>query len=420
LAEIEAKFPPKLKFLFDPYRYKVARGGRGSGKSWAFARALLIQAAEKPLRILCTREVQDSIKDSVHTLLRDQIQILGLGAFYDVLSATIKGRNGSEFIFSGLSQHTVESIKSFEGIDRVWVEEGQAVKKRSWEVLIPTIRKPGSEIWVSFNPELDTDDTWTRFVVNTPPNSAVVEVNYSDNPWFPDELEIERVHCKAVNPDDYDNIWEGKPRVAVAGAIYAREIVKAAAEGKFQNLPYDPKLKVHQVWDLGFNDQTSIILVQRNVSELRVIDYLEDSHRTLDNYSAELKDKRLNWGQVYLPHDAKHKTLAANGKSVESIMRGFGWDVRIVPEVGLEQGIKIARMALGRTYFDNGKTSRLVECLKRYRRAIPTTTGEPGNPVHDEYSHGADAYRYLAIVADDLKNTSNDWKPIKYDNRGVI
>jgi phage terminase large subunit len=121
-----------------------------------------------------------------------------------------------------------------------------------------------------------------------------------------------------------------------------------------------------------------------------------------------------------LPHDAKHKTLAANGKSVESIMRGFGWDVRIVPEVGLEQGIKIARMALGRTYFDNGKTSRLVECLKRYRRAIPTTTGEPGNPVHDEYSHGADAYRYLAIVADDLKNTSNDWKPIKYDNRGVI
>jgi phage terminase large subunit len=164
----------------------------------------------------------------------------------------------------------------------------------------------------------------------------------------------------------------------------------------------------------------AIVLVQRNLSELRIIDYIEDSHRTLDDYSAELKDKRLNWGKLILPHDAKHKTLAAHGKSVEDQMRPLGWDVELCPEVGVENGIKLARAALKRSYFDKTKCERLLECLKRYRRNIPATTGEPGSPVHDEYSHGADAFRYMAIMADKL--TNEDWlkmAPLKYDNRGI-
>lgn len=158
----KVQFPAKLEFLFKPARYKVAHGGRGSAKSWGFARALLILAAQKPLRILCTREVQKSIKDSVHRLLSDQIQAMGLGHLYQVLETEIRGANGSLFVFAGLAQHTVESIKSFEGVDIVWVEEAQAVSKRSWDVLIPTIRKPGSEIWISFNPLLETDETYQR------------------------------------------------------------------------------------------------------------------------------------------------------------------------------------------------------------------------------------------------------------------
>src|SRR5574343_562163 len=157
MSEIEANFPLKLQGLFKPMRYKVAYGGRGSGKSWAFARALLIQASEKPLRVLCGREVQKSIKQSVHTLLKDQIQELGLGQFYDVLETEIRGKNGTQFSFAGLASHTVESIKSFEGCDIVWIEEAQTVSKKSWDILIPTIRKPNSEIWVTFNPDLDTD-----------------------------------------------------------------------------------------------------------------------------------------------------------------------------------------------------------------------------------------------------------------------
>ena len=183
-----AQFPNKLDFLFEPHRYKVAYGGRGSGKSWSYARALLIKAANEAIRVLCAREIQKSIKQSVHTLLNDQIQALGLGAFYEVLEAEIRGLNGSTFSFTGLATNTVESIKSFEGCDVVWVEEAQTVSKKSWDILIPTIRKPNSEIWVSFNPNIDTDDTYTRFVVNPPENAKVVKVNYTDNPWFQEGL----------------------------------------------------------------------------------------------------------------------------------------------------------------------------------------------------------------------------------------
>ena len=137
---MNADFPKKLKPLFDANRIKVAHGGRGSAKSWGFARALLIQAAAAPLRILCAREVQKSIKDSVHRLLDDQIQAMGLGHLFEVLENEIRCKNGSIFLFAGLAQHTVESIKSFEGVDRCWVEEAQVVTKRSWDILTPTIR----------------------------------------------------------------------------------------------------------------------------------------------------------------------------------------------------------------------------------------------------------------------------------------
>ena len=214
-AQTVAKFPSKLQFLFEPHRLKAAYGGRGSGKSWSFARALLIQAANKPLRVLCAREIQKSIKQSVHTLLNDQIQALGLGAFYEVLEAEIRGLNGSSFSFTGLATNTVESIKSFEGCDIVWVEEAQTVSKKSWDILIPTIRKPDSEIWVSFNPNIDTDDTYQRFVVEPPESAHIVKINYNDNPWFPDVLEEERQHSLKTNPD-YNNIWEGECKIGRA------------------------------------------------------------------------------------------------------------------------------------------------------------------------------------------------------------
>jgi phage terminase large subunit len=412
-----AEFPEKLQFLFEPHRYKVAYGGRGSGKSWSMARALLIKAANEPTRVLCAREIQKSIKQSVHTLLNDQIQSLGLGAFYEVLEAEIRGINGSTFSFTGLATNTVESIKSFEGCDIVWVEEAQTVSKKSWDILIPTIRKPNSEIWVSFNPNIDTDDTYKRFVVEPPENAKVVKVNYTDNPWFPDVLEDERQHSLKTNPD-YANIWEGDCKAAVDGAIYSNEIREAQEEGHITNVPYDPMLKVHVVMDLGWNDSMAVILCQKGVSDLRIIGYIEDDHRTLDSYSAQLKNLPYNWGQMFLPHDGQSKDFK-HGISAEDIMRKLGWDTRIVPKQDIESGIKLARMNFHRIYFDKS-ANRLVECLKNYRRSINSATNEPGAPLHDEYSHGADAFRYLCTSIEAMKNETWSNEKIAYNNLGII
>jgi len=415
-----SQFPSKLKFLFQPSRYKVAYGGRGSGKSWGFARALLMMGTEKPMRILCAREIQKSIKQSVHTLLKDQIQALGLGQFYDVVETAIRGINGTEFSFAGLATNTVESIKSFEGVDIVWIEEAQTVSKRSYDILIPTIRKPGSEIWVTFNPYMDTDDTYRRFIINKPNDAVVVKMNYNDNPWFPDVLERERARCKANNPEDYENIWEGATKAAADGAIYHKEIRLAQEEGRITNVAPDRLLKTHIVMDLGWNDSMSIILCQRSLSEIRIIDYIEDDHRTLDSYSDQLKQLGHNWGTMYLPHDARNRDFK-HGISSEEIMQRLGWDTEIVPKSDIETGIRLARMTFDRAYFDSVKAERLIECLKNYRRGINQITQEPGAPLHDEYSHGADAWRYLCAVVDSMSNEDSSWsEPLAVNNSWVV
>lgn len=407
---MRAQFPSKLKPLFQSARYKVFHGGRGSGKSWGVARALLILARQKKLRILCTREVQKSIKDSVHALLSDQIAALGFGKDFQVLETEIRCTvTGSVFLFGGLQQHTVESIKSFEGCDIVWVEEAQSVSGKSWDVLIPTIRKPGSEIWITLNPQLESDETYQRFIAIPPPGAVVIEMNYTDNPWFPEVLEAERIHAqKTMKREKYAHIWEGKCMPAVEGAIYFDEVAKAEEEGRITRVTPDKLLKVHAIWDLGWNDSMSIIMVQRSASELRVVDYIEDSHKKLSDYVEMLKAKPYNWGQDWLPHDGFSKDYKT-GKSAEEMLKAMGRSVSRTPNMDIEGGIKAAREVFERIWFDKDKTSRLVECLKRYRRNIGQKTGEAGSPLHDEFSHGADAFRYLALCADQLKNT--DGKP---------
>lgn len=399
--EVLAEFPEKLEFLFRPKRLKVVYGGRGSGKSWGFARALLILGAQSQLRIICAREVQKSIRQSVHQLLRDQILALGLSGFYEVLETEIRGANGTTFSFSGLASHTVDSIKSFEGCDICWVEEAQTVSKKSWDILMPTIRRTGSEVWVSFNPELDSDETYKRFIVNKPDFCEAVEMNYVDNPWFNEELEQERQHCLRTAPDDYDTIWNGKCRAAVVGAIYAKEIDAALREGRITFMPHDPKLKVHVVFDLGWNDAMVVGFVQRHLSSIRVIDAIKDSHRTLDSYIKEIKDRGYRIGRVFLPHDGYHKDFKT-GKSAEEILKRHGFRVMKVPQVTVEAGIKAARATLPMTVFDKDKAAPIVDALKRYRRAINSQTNEPGAPLHDDASHGSDNYRYIALCAEQM------------------
>lgn len=395
-----AEFPEKLRFLFEPHRYKVLYGGRGGAKSWSVARALLIQAAKAPLRILCARELQSSIAESVHHLLRSQIAEIGLEGFYEVQNSAILGRNGSEFVFAGL-RNNVTKIKSFEGIDRVWVEEAQAVSKGSWEVLIPTIRKAGSEIWITFNPELEADETYRRFVADPPAGAAVVHVNWDDNPWFPETLRREKDELKARDPDAYRNIWEGRCRAALDGAIYARELRVAQEEGRIGRIVYDAARPVHTFFDLGWADSTSVWFAQSIGSEFRLIDYYSNSQLPIQHYIGALQERGYVYGTDWLPHDARARTLAT-GRSVEEIMLAAGRRVRIVPDLSIYDGINAARTVFNRCWFDEHKCVEGLQGLRRYRYDVdPATGGFSGRPLHDHHSHAADAFRYFAVAAED-------------------
>lgn len=394
-------------------RFRVLHGGRDGAKSHSIARMLLIRGRAKPERILCTREIQKSIAESVHQLLKDLISEMGLEDFYEVQQNYIRGANGTQIAFHGLSGQTAMSIKSFEGTTICWVEEAQTISKRSWDLLEPTIRAPESEIWVSFNPDMDTDETYKRFVMNPPLDALVTQINWNDNPWRSQVLDAAREKMQREAPDDYAHIYGGACRPAVEGAIYYKEVA-ALRNGRLCNVPYDPMLKVHVVVDLGFNDFMALILVQRLGSEIRVIRYIEDRMRDIPSYSQELHDLKLNYGRIYLPHDGKAKTLVSannpHGSSAEQQFKKLGWKVSIVDNLDIEQGIRKTREVFPRVIVDKTHASELVNRLGRYRRRV-NSEGQASTPMHDDQSHGSDGFRYLAISADQMSNDNE--APVK-------
>jgi phage terminase large subunit len=254
---------------------------------------------------------------------------------------------------------------------------------------------------VSFNPELDTDETYRRFIVNPPPDAIVTKIGWEDNPWRSTVLDSARERMRAEAPDDYAHIYGGNCRPAVEGAIYYGEVSALKSSGRLCNVPYDPMLKVHVVCDLGYNDFMSLILAQRLASEIRVIRYIEDRMRYIPSYSQELRDLKLNYGTLYLPHDGKARHVT--GSSAEEQFRALGWAVEIIPDIGLEQGIRKLREVFPRLYVDRGNGTELVNRLGRYRRRV-NSEGQASTPLHDDASNGADGARYLAIVADQMSN----------------
>ena len=401
MATINAEFPQKLQCLFKPSRYKVLYGGRGGAKSWGIARALLILAAQKPLRVLCAREFQTSLKDSVHKLLSDQVVALGLESFYDITQATIRAKNGSEFNFVGL-KNNVANVKSYEGVDICWVEEAQTVSRLSWNTLIPTIRKEKSEIWISFNPELETDETYQRFVIHAPENAIVQKINWSDNPWFPETLREEKDALKSRDPAAYNVVWEGMCRLTVDGAIFAREMQMAELEGRITRVPYDASKPVHAIFDLGWSDATAIWFLQFIGMETRLIRYIEGSQQTISDYLAKMQTFGYLYDTLWLPHDAENKTLAANGRSIEEIVRAAGYKTRIIPRTPIADSINAARTIFRGCYFDRENCHEGLQCLRHYRYEVDPETGQfSKNPLHDQYSHGADAFRMIGLMVNE-------------------
>lgn len=247
------EMPEKLMFLLDRQsRYKVAYGGRGSSKSWSFGRALIILAVSRKVRILCARQVQASIKDSVYKLLCDTIDALGLTSLFHITRDSIRCCNGSEFFFKGI-QNNVNEIKSMEGIDYCWVEEAQNVSQESWDILIPTIRKEGSEIWVTFNPDREEDATYRMFVINPPDDCISIQINYDQNPWFPDTLRREMEYCKRVDYGKYEHVWLGKTVINTEAQVY---------NGKFEMKDFETPdgIELYYGADWGFaQDPTALV-----------------------------------------------------------------------------------------------------------------------------------------------------------------
>lgn len=394
---INISTPVCFQELYTPSRYKIYWGGRGSGKSTAFADALLSLASCQRMRILCTREKQNSIKESVHALLVNRIQAHGLEE-WTVTNTDIRHANGSRFFFMGL-WNNIDSVKSIDGVDVCWVEEANTVSDQSWQKLIPTIRKPGSEIWASFNPELKQDAAYQRFVLNPPREAVVKKVSWRDNPWFSQELVREMEHDFRVDEELAKHVWEGELKTYADGAIYASQLRKARDEGRITKVPYEPHAEVHTFWDLGRNDSTAIWFMQEVGREHHFIDYYEASGIDLDHYARVIKSKPYNYGRHYLPHDVVVTELSSNRGSRKDILEHGGVrPIKVVNRIpSINDGIEKTRTAFPKCWFDKDKCERGIDALANYQyRFNEDTNTNSLAPLHNWASNGADAFRQYA------------------------
>lgn len=409
--QIEMELPEKLEGILEPHPYKVLYGGRDGVKSWTVARSLLILGTQKPLRILCARETMDSIRESVHQLLSDQIGNLGLDQFYSVLQSEIRGKNGTEFVFAGLRKQTVSSIKSYEAIDICWIEEASVVSRRSLTILLPTIRKPGSEIWFTLNPDLETDAVYQDFVVNPPVGAWVVKTSFRDNNWLSPESRQKIDTLKERDYDTYHHVYEGATRSTVEGAIYKAEIQAAEKTGRIRSVPYMGTHPVDTYFDLGYGDRVSIWAAQRIPFETHIIRYFEGDHQPIGYYLKEMQSWGYVLGTCYLPWDGATKELGT-GKSIEDVMRSNGFKVIVARRLEIHQGINAVRTLFPSLWFDESLCADGLQYLRRYQWGPETALGQQRRePLHDAASHPADALRTLAVGIEQPKGTPPKAKP---------
>lgn len=399
------QMPAWTRVLFEPqWRYISVRGGRGSGKTKNFARALIMLSTVQKLRVLCTREVQLSIRESVYATLVNEIEELGLSSQFEILSNEIRSKKGGSFIFRGLAQETIDSVKSLADIDICWVEEAQSVSRKSYELLFPTIRgsgiNGGSQIWLSWNPELESDPVYELVVKEGLPKCASLFVNFDQNPWFPEVLRLEEQHMLGKDPVRHAHVWGGMPLPAVAGAIYFEEIMAMDRQGRLRMMAQDPLLQNYAVFDLGFNDAATMGLVQRTRDDIRVIDFIENNRVALSWFDAELRARSYDPSNtiIVFPHDGRNKSMQT-ALSPQEIMQMYGWVVEICDNIGVENGIRLTREKMAMMYIDPVRCEVLLEHMKRYAR------NKHGHPTHDEHSHAADMVRYIAVHSDSMETT---------------
>lgn len=402
MSILQIKTPRVFSPLLQPARYKGAHGGRGSGKSHFFAELGIESCLIKPTRMVCLREIQKSIKQSIKLLLEDKIRSMGVSdQFYEPLETEIRAKNGSLIIFQGMQNHTADSIKSLEGFDIALLGEAQSFSQYSLDILRPTIRKDGSEIWAEWNPE--TEDVPIDQLLrgeNKPKNSIVVESNWRDNPFFPEVLRKEMEEDKIRDYDKYLHIWEGHYRHTLDGAVYAKEIRKLYEDKRVMRVLPIPGKPIETFWDLGKRDHTCIWFAQIQMGEYRIIDFYENRGEFLDHYVKVLKERGYSYGKLYLPHDGNTEKL--NAKSIAHDLRVMmpGHNVIVQPRMSRKAvGISAARKIFPNCYFDEEKTRLGLKRLGQFKFDVDPDTGQYSNaePEHDENSDAADAFAQLAL-----------------------
>ncbi|MBL4940370.1 MAG: phage terminase large subunit [Colwellia sp.] len=403
----------KLIPLLSKATFKGCHGGRGGTKSYFFADMHIARALSQPgYRALCLREVQRSIKESSKRLLEQRIQHHGLGSSFDVMDAEIRTPGGGQLVFHGLQNHTAESVKSFEGFDVADIEEGQTIKQRSLDLLIPTIiRKPGAEIWARWNPRHDTDPIDKLFRgPKAPPGSVCVEVGWQDNPWLSNEMRRQIEADYENDPEKAMHIWGGGYEIITEGSYYAKQIAQADRDGRIGHFPYDPDLPVITGWDIGVDDYTAVWFMQENGREVRAIDYYECSGEGAQHVADVILSKPYKYKAHYLPHDVRNREWGSGAKKREDTLRDLGiTPVRVGARLGPVERINATRALLPIVSFDREKAWLGIKRLRNYCRKFNESTQSYLGPLHDDSSHGSDAFGEFALncsIRPTLANTT--------------
>lgn len=388
-----------------------AYGGRGSAKTRSFAKMTAVRAymwdqAEQDGIILCGRQYMNSLDDSSMEEVKASIRSEPwLHEHFDIGEKYIRTKSGRiAYKFAGLDR-SLDSIKSKSRIKLCWVDEAEPVTEEAWIKLIPTLREEDSELWVTWNPESKRSATHKRFREGPQDERMkIVEINWRDNPWFPQVLERTRLRDLAQRPDRYEHIWEGGFAHVFEGAYYVTQMVAARNEGRIASVAVEPSLPVHTAWDLGVGDSTAIWFFQVVANEIRIVDFYEANSQGLPHYADVLKAKAYAYGDDWVPHDAKVRELGTGRTRVETLI-DLGRRPRLVPNHTLMDGINAVRETLPRCWFDEKRTEYGLDALRQYRSEYDEKTLVfDDRPRHDWTSHAADAFRYLAIAWRELRH----------------
>lgn len=427
MSVAQIKIPAKLVPVFEGEAdVRGAYGGRGSAKTRTFAKMTAVRAHMWDMMgregiILCARQFMNSLADSsleeVKAAIRDEPW---LEAHFEIGETFIRTRSGRiSYSFVGLARN-LNSIKSKSRILLAWVEEAEPVTEEAWVKLIPTLREEDSELWITWNPERKKSATNKRFrnANDNDPRVKIVEMNWRDNPWFPDILNRVRLKDQRERPEQYPHIWEGEYLTVVEGAYYAQQLIAARAADRMQLISADPLMTLYAVWDIGGTgskaDATAIWIVQYVGQSVWLLDYYEAVGQPLAAHVEWLRDNGYDKARCILPHDgANHEKVAQT--TYEGALREAGFHTVVIPNQGAGAAlrrIQAARRLFPQMYFDVEKCAAGIEAISFYHEKRDEERGIGLGPNHDWSSHGADAFGLIAVARPIILNIAeNDDDP---------